>query len=118
MEHPMTNQVDFFEIGTTDPAGSQAFYGGLFGWEFGDPTPAAYRYVGSGAGGLWDTTAMAGDNYAVFYVHVDDVQASLEKAVSLGAKVVIPFVDNGQIQFAHVTDPQGSRFAMWRRLTD
>ena len=112
----MTNEVDFFEIGTSDPAASQAFYGGLFGWEFSDPTPAAYRYVNGREGGLWDSSATGGDNYAVFYVHVDDVEASLDEAVALGARVVIPFVDNGQIQFAHLADPQGSRFAIWRRI--
>jgi predicted enzyme related to lactoylglutathione lyase len=112
----MPNKVDYFEIGSPDPAASQAFFGGLFDWEFSDPTPAAYRYVNTSEGGLWDTTAMGGVNYAVFYVHVDDVQASIDKAVSLGASVAIPFVDNGQIQFAHLLDPQGSRFAVWRRV--
>lgn len=114
----MPNQVDYFEIGSADPAASSEFYGGMFDWQFGDVTPAAYQSVNAGAGGLWDTSAMGGGNYAIFYVRVDDVQASLDKAVSLGATVVIPFVDNGMIQFAHLNDPQGNRFAVWRRLTD
>ena len=27
----------------------------------------------------------------------------------------VDFVDNGQITFAHLVDPDGNRFAFWRR---
>ena len=40
--------------------------------------------------------------------------ASLAKAQELGATVAIPLVDNGQITFAHLVDPDGNRFAIWR----
>jgi hypothetical protein len=26
----------------------------------------------------------------------------------------MPFVDNGAIEFAHLIDPQGNRFGIWR----
>jgi uncharacterized protein len=111
----MSNEVDYFEIGSPDPAGSSAFYSGLFDWTFGDlSTPARYSMVNGTAGGYWDTSEMGGANWAIFYVHVDDVAASIEKAVSLGATVAIPLVDNGRITFAHLVDPHGSRFAVWR----
>ena len=29
----MANKIDYFEIGSPDPAASRAFYGGLFDWE-------------------------------------------------------------------------------------
>jgi predicted enzyme related to lactoylglutathione lyase len=110
----MTNKVDYFEVGSTDPEGSKAFYGGLFEWDFGSGTGPGYHSINGTEGGLWDTTEMGGGNYAIFYVHVDDVQASIDKAVSLGARTLFPLVDNGQIQFAHLVDPQGNRFAVWR----
>ncbi len=66
------------------------------------------------AGGLWDTTALGGASWAIFYVHVDDVPAAISRAEELGATVVLPLVDNGTIQFAHLIDPTGSRFAVWR----
>jgi predicted enzyme related to lactoylglutathione lyase len=111
----MANQVDYFEIGTPNPETSRAFYGGLFGWTFGEPSPQAYSMVNGNAGGLWDTSASGMGNWAVFYVHVDDVTVSLAKAQELGATVVVPIVDNGQITFAHLVDPTGNRFAVWRR---
>lgn len=110
----MANQVDYFEIGTPDAAASRAFYGGLFGWTFGEPSPQAYSMINEGAGGLWDTSPTGMGNWAVFYVHVDDVAASVAKAQELGATVAVPIVDNGDISFAHLVDPTGNRFAIWR----
>jgi len=109
----MTNPVDYFEIGSTDPEASKAFYGGLFSWEMGPPSGAGYSMVDADKGGLWDTSGIGDGNWAIFYVHVADVKDAIEKAVSLGASVAIPLVDNGDIEFAHLLDPQGNRFAVW-----
>ena len=112
----MTNKIDYFEIGSPDPAASRAFYGGLFEWEI-DEKPQGdqpYLMVDEANGGLWDTSGSSGDNYAIFYVHVDDVAASIEQAVALGATVSVPLVDNGQILFAHLLDPLGNRFGIWQ----
>ena len=65
-------------------------------------------------GGLWDTSAMGGTSWAIFYVQVDDVQAALDRARELGATVAVPLVDNGQIKFAHLLDPHGNRFGIWK----
>ena len=108
----MTNNIDYFEIGSPDPEGSKAFYGTLFGWKFGEPAP--YSMIDQGRGGLWDTSEMSGGNWAIFYVHVDDVQATIDKAQELGATVTVPFTDNGAIEFAHLTDPIGNRLGIWR----
>ena len=42
----MPNNVNYFEIGTTDPEAAKAFYGATFGWTFGEPGPAGYASVG------------------------------------------------------------------------
>jgi len=110
----MANEVDYFEIGTPNPEASRSFYGGLFGWSFGEPSPTSYSNVNDGAGGLWDTSPTGMGNWAIFYVHVDDVAASVAQAQELGATIVVPVVDNGQITFAHLADPEGNRFAIWR----
>jgi predicted enzyme related to lactoylglutathione lyase len=110
----MANVVDYFEIGTPDAAASTAFYSGLFAWDIPAPSgPAKYAMVQGDQGGLWDTSDTGGGNWAIFYVQVEDVQASIDQAVSLGATVAIPLVDNGQIYFAHLLDPMGNRFGIW-----
>ena len=111
----MSNEVNYFEIGSPNFAAAKAFYGGLFGWAVGEPSmPARYSMVDGDRGGLWDTSAMGGASWAIFYVQVDDVQAAIDQAVSLGGAVVVPLVDNGRIEFAHLTDPHGNRFGIWR----
>lgn len=111
----MTNEVNYFEIGSADPEASKAFYGGLFEWDIGEPSlPARYSMVNGDRGGLWDTTDMGAASWAIFYVQVEDVHTAIDRAQELGAAVVIPFVDNGLIEFAHLTDPLGNRFGIWR----
>ncbi|GAA3893128.1 hypothetical protein GCM10022381_38520 [Leifsonia kafniensis] len=113
----MSNPVDYFEIGSPDPEAARAFYSGLFDWEIGPPSAARYSTINTQDGGLWDTSEMGGGSWAIFYVHVDNVSDALDKAVALGATVVIPLVNNGQIEFAHLQDPLGNRFAIWRPNT-
>jgi predicted enzyme related to lactoylglutathione lyase len=111
----MANAVNYFEIGSPDPAASEAFYGGLFAWNVSEPAmPARYSMIDEHKGGLWDTTEMGAATWAIFYVQVEDVQNTIAHAQELGASVVIPMIDNGQIEFAHLTDPHGNRFGIWR----
>ncbi|MGH8962766.1 MAG: VOC family protein [Jatrophihabitantaceae bacterium] len=111
----MANDVNYFEIGSPEPEAAKAFYGELFGWTVGEPSaPARYSMVNGDRGGLWDTSQMGGASWAIFYVQVEDVSTAIERAQALGASVVVPFVDNGAIEFAHLVDPQGNRFGIWR----
>jgi predicted enzyme related to lactoylglutathione lyase len=107
--------VNYFEIGSPDPSRSRTFYGELFGWPFEEPTgPAPYWMVDEARGGLWDTSTMSGQSWAIFYVQVDDIAATLERAEELGATVAVPLTDNGSIEFAHVLDPHGNRLGIWQ----
>ena len=112
----MTNDMNYFEIGTADPEASKAFYGALFNWKFGQPSmPARYGMIDENRGGLWDTSHMGAQNWAIFYVQVDDVHAAIERAQQLGATVAVPLIDNGMIKFAHLGDSLGNRFGVWQR---
>ena len=109
------HKIDYFEIGTPEPAKAREFYGGLFGWQVGEPAgPARYATVDEGAGGLWDTAEFGSETWAIFYVRVADLPGAIARAQELGADVAIPFTDNGRIQFAHLVDPLGNRFGVWR----
>jgi hypothetical protein len=57
---------------------------------------------------------MGGGNWAIFYIQVEDVQQALDRAQELGATMVIPVIHNEQIEFAHLIDPLGNRFGIWR----
>lgn len=117
----MANTVDFFEIGTANPAAVQMFYSNLFGWTMQDHPESSYTGIetaNAGRGGIWDTSEQQNNgSWAIFYVHVDDVKASIAEAEKLGATVVVPYTDNGGIEFAHLEDPDGHRFGVWKPKT-
>jgi len=108
----MGNVVNYFEVGTPDADATGSFYGTLFDWQIGDS--GDYRTVDGDKGGVWDSSNTGGGSWAIFYVQVEDVKATIEKASGLGAKVVVPFTDNGPLEFAHLQDPHGNRFGVWR----
>ena len=110
----MAGTMNYFEIGSPDPDQARRFYGTLFDWTFGDPSPQSYQMVNADQGGLWDTTELGGATWAIFYVQVEDVAATISHAESLGATVAVPMVDGGAIEFAHLLDPHGNRFGVWR----
>jgi predicted enzyme related to lactoylglutathione lyase len=115
-EIDMANNMNYFEIGTPDPEASKAFYGALFDWRFGEPSmPARYTMIDENRGGLWGTSHMGAENWAILYVEVDDVHAAVDRAQQLGATVAVPVIDNGMIEFAHLADPLGNRFGIWQR---
>lgn len=111
----MSAPVNYFEIGTPDPQAARAFYGDVFGWTFDDAEPGGYGFVNGAKGGLWDTSVSEAGSWAVFYVHVEDVAATLTAATAAGASIVLPLIDNGTIEFAHLADPAGNRFGVWHR---
>jgi predicted enzyme related to lactoylglutathione lyase len=113
------NSVTWFEIGTDDVPAAQDFYGGLFGWTFqADDGPMDYQMITT-PGADRPTGGIAGTgggspNYAVFYVQVADVPATVVAAETKGGKVVLPpqSAPNGLV-FAHVLDPAGNLFAVY-----
>lgn len=109
----MAAAVNYFEIGSPDPNAARRFYGSLFEWNFSEPH-RGYELINTGQGGLFDTSSIGGGQWAIFYVQVDDVEEAVRRAESLGATVALPLVDGDALQFAHLVDPQGNRFAVWR----
>jgi hypothetical protein len=51
----------------------------------------------------------------MFYVEVEDVQAYLDKAVSLGGKMVVPPVKIPAGTFAWFSDPDGNTIGLLKR---
>lgn len=100
-----------FEVNGKDLKKSKEFYGSLFDWKMQD-VPGNYGMVDTGVkmginGGLGQLEPEK-TPYVTFYAQVEDPQAYLDKAVSLGAKVVVPVtVVPDMVTFAQFTDPDG-----------
>lgn len=120
---PGINSIGWFEIGTDDPVAAERFYGEVFGWtvshDDSKSTDPAYRIFDTGdpeglRGGLFATSGKV-SNYAVFTVLVDDVEAACRRAVEAGGAVQrAPEVNPVGVTFAHLLDPAGNHFAVFR----
>jgi predicted enzyme related to lactoylglutathione lyase len=88
----MGNPVTWFEVVGKDADALGRFYGGLFDWQLED-TPMNYKLVTTGgeqASGGIGADPTGGPGHVTFYVEVDDLQATLDKAGSLGGKTLMP----------------------------
>jgi predicted enzyme related to lactoylglutathione lyase len=101
-----------FEINGTDFKRAKDFYGNLFGWQIQDVPTLNYGMVDTGVkmginGGIGQLDP-GKTPFTTFYVQVEDPQAYLDKAVSLGAKVVLPVTDfPDMVTMAMFTDLDG-----------
>ena len=93
----MGQAVVHFEVIGKDGERLQGFYSDMFGWEINADNPMNYGLVaregnsnadGVGIGGGIGS-GPDGQSYATFYVEVDDVEAGLQKAESLGGSRVM-----------------------------
>jgi uncharacterized protein len=107
----MPNPVTHFEIVGKDGKKLHSFYSQLFDWNIeGADNPMEYGTVapqeGRGTGGGIGTAPEA---RVTFYVEVDKVQPFLDKATSIGGKVVMErTVMPGMVTFAMFADPEGN----------
>jgi predicted enzyme related to lactoylglutathione lyase len=111
----MGNPVVHFEIRTSDPSAGQAFYRDLFGWAFIEAPPEhvdGYTYIDSQSdratihGGL--SPPQGGQPMVTVYAEVEDIEASLAKAIELGATIVSEPYEVPGVTIALFADPQGN----------
>ncbi|MGW2616640.1 VOC family protein [Streptomyces sp. NPDC001500] len=121
MTIPAFNSVAWFEFGTDQPEKVKEFYGELFDWKYAlntDTPGVTYHSVmtpGSGrpTGGVWESEGGFPD-YAIFYVLVQDVAATVERGRELGAAVLMePVSDSAGLTFARLTDTAGHHFGVF-----
>ena len=121
--HDETKQGEFSwnELITTDKTLAMKFYGAIFGWQKlveHDMGPmGTYMLFGVGdkpLGGMFNKTSdMPMPPSWVYYIQVDDLEASVGRVTSNGGKLVNGPMDvPGGTRIAQCTDPQGVVFAL------
>ena len=106
-----------------DPDAAAAFYGGLFGWELTDRTPAGAetsflvaRLDGREVAGIRsaEANATAPAEWET-YIGVDDVEETVARVLDAGGTVLTEPFDVGDLGRAAVcADPSGARFRLWQ----
>jgi predicted enzyme related to lactoylglutathione lyase len=116
------NRIVHFEIPASQPEALTKFYGDLFGWKFTRaPLPdAEYWLCETGPDGPGINGAVTQRHNAqqpwMNYVDVASVDASLEMAAKLGAKVALPKTPiPGVGAVAAIVDPQGNLCGLWEK---
>jgi predicted enzyme related to lactoylglutathione lyase len=112
-EEHMAAPVTHFEIMAKDAQRMRDFYAGLFGWSFNDMPEMSYGMIDTGVKmGINGGIGQVQENQVpcvTFYVQVEDIQGHLDKAVGLGATIVVPVREfPGMVTFAQFKDPDGN----------
>jgi uncharacterized protein len=113
----------WFELGTTNFEGAEAFYSGLFGWQVERNTmePGGIyglpKLQGQGVGGMYELGAeMAGiPPHWIPYIAVEDVDATAARVSELGGRVVMgPFDVMEHGRMIVLQDPSGATINAWQ----
>lgn len=109
------------ELMTEDVEGAKKFYAALLGWsvqEYPMEEGGTYWIMKAGeeeVGGIMQTPpeAKGVPPYWGVYITVDDVDATVKKAQTLGAQILAGPMDIPKVgRFATLRDPQGAVFAV------
>ncbi|AJY75175.1 VOC family protein [Paenibacillus beijingensis] len=106
----MPNPVVHFEIIGKNGAELQNYYKDLFEWEIDTNNPMNYGLVDTKSGGI--NGGIGGSEhgaYVAVYVEVPDLQATLDKAVQLGGKILMPPTEvTDTVTIAMFSDPENN----------
>lgn len=107
----MGNPVMWFEVAAKDRERAKGFYAEMFDWKLADMDAMPYTTIDAGGEGIPGGIGSAPEGYdghVTFYVRVDDVEAGLVKAESLGGTRVMGPMEIPSGKIGLFTDPQGS----------
>ncbi len=109
------------ELYTTDTEGANAFYASVFNWDRTThqvgPEAEDYHEFTLGeahVAGMLQIKPHWGEvppNWGSYFC-VEDIEASFQKAQDLGANVIVPVMDESDIRFCYLQDPQGVYFGL------
>ncbi len=110
----------WFELGTSDQAGAEAFYAALFGWsQAHTPMPDGNHYTifqldGRDVAACYTLPPEPGvpPNWGLYFRH-DDVDAGVEQVRNSGGSVILePFEVMAHLRMAVCADPEGAVFSL------
>ena len=113
----MAGTLVHFEIKAKDADRATAFYGGLFGWQFGDSGMPGMDYrmtrTGDEQGGAVYPSDES-DGHLVVYFDTEDIDASIAQVRQLGGRADEKTPIPGTGWFAGCTDTEGNAFSLFQ----
>lgn len=119
--HPKNGEFCWNDLMTNDVEKAKEFYAALLGWTYEDTSVdepyAMISSEGTPMGGIVEIPSHAKDKipaHWMSYVNVEDLDATVKKAVSLGAILVAPARACGSFgRAAVIQDPTGAYLSFW-----
>jgi uncharacterized protein len=110
----MSNSIIRWQILSSEPNKTAEFYAKLFSWKASSANALGYREMKTASidGGVWPAP-QAERPFVQLFVEVADVDQSVDKALKLGATVLIPksLLPDGDTM-AVLQDPTGLSFGL------
>jgi predicted enzyme related to lactoylglutathione lyase len=117
------NRVAHFEIPANQPEALTKFYSEVFGWKFQKASLPGPEYwlceTGSDGPGINGAVMKRQDPRQPWmnYVDVANIDAMLEQAINLGAKIALPKTPvPGVGALAAIIDPEGNICGLWEQI--
>ena len=110
-------RLAYIQIPALDVNASAAFYKDIFGWQIrgGSPEHLSFTDATGAIIGAFVTDAMISTEPGViFYIYVHGLDATLEKMVASGSKVVRQPYLEGNVWVATLIDPAGNVIGIWQ----
>jgi uncharacterized protein len=117
-EHPFKHgRLAYIQIPAWNVRESAAFYKDVFGWQIrgGSDEHLSFTDAAGDIIGAFVTNRMISTEPGViFYIYVHGLDATLEKMVAAGSKVVRQPYQEGDLWVATLIDPAGNVIGIWQ----
>ncbi len=112
----MAGEVVHIEFPAANVDRAQAFWGGLFGWEFGGPVMEGYDYRMARTGDNAGAAIMPSDDrgHPNFYFDTPDIEASIATVRELGGEAGDKQAVPTHGWFSACSDSEGNAFHLWQ----
>ncbi|WP_299494558.1 VOC family protein [uncultured Shewanella sp.] len=113
-------KMDYIEFSAKNLLATKTFFTQVFGWTFEDFGPDYTAFDNAGLrGGFFHSDLSAstsnGSALMVFFSH--DLEATQDKIIQSGGKVIKPIFSFPGGRRFHFTEPSGNEFAVWAQAT-
>jgi predicted enzyme related to lactoylglutathione lyase len=114
----MAGEIVHIEFPSEDVDRAQRFWGGLFGWEFGDAGTPEFDYRMARTGESSGVAVFKGEirkpGHPSYYFDTPDIDASRAKVAELGGEAEAKQPVEGHGWFAKCKDSEGNEFHLWQ----
>jgi predicted enzyme related to lactoylglutathione lyase len=116
----MGRPIVYVEVGCPDREANAAFYAAMFDWSMtpGQHSTAFATDAGRGIDGHVVALGHEPQRYTMFYVAVEDLEASISQAESLGGRLLVGPLPIEDGRFAWIEDPAGNTVGLLEEAAD